>query len=269
MEWFRWYHGAISDPKWPLIAKKSGQNIGTVVSIWAAILEHASQNSERGSVVGFDPDTIDALYGYEDGTTVTVCNAMKRHGVLHETEHVISWEKRQPKREREDSSGDRVRRFREKQKLNNAEHIDDSNANETPCNASVTQETPRTEQNRTDIKKDLSEKPKTVSHDSPFSLPCEDGSEFTYDDIFIAAARKAYPLTSVEKEVTKARAWLEGNPTKKKTRRGMKKFLNGWMARAQGDAEKNQAKSGVVETTGHQLTDQDRRPAKWLREAQI
>jgi hypothetical protein len=117
-------------------------------------------------------------------------------------------------------------------------------------------------------KEELPEK-LSVSHDSPFSLPCEDGSEFVYDDIFIAAARKAYPLISIEKEVLKARAWLEANPTKKKTRKGMKKFLNGWFGRTQGDAEKNQAKSGVVETTGHQLTAEDMKPAKWLREAQI
>jgi len=135
MEWFRWYHGAISDPKWPLIAKKSGQNIGTVVSIWAAILEHASQNAERGSVVGFDPEAIDALYGYEDGTTVTVCNAMKRHGVLHETEHIISWEKRQPKREREDNSAERVRKFRESKKANDYSVEDSGNTSVTPCNA--------------------------------------------------------------------------------------------------------------------------------------
>lgn len=119
-----------------------------------------------------------------------------------------------------------------------------------------------------DLKEELPEK-LSVSHDSPFSLPCEDGSEFTYDDIFIAAARKAYPLTSIEKEVTKARAWLEGNPAKKKTRRGMKKFLNGWLSRAQGDAEKNKATSGPVETTGRELTAEDMRPAKWLREAKI
>jgi len=269
MEWFRWYHGASSDPKWAIIAKLSGQNIGTVVSVWVSLLEYASQSEPRGTTEGFDCETIDALYGYSDGTTETVCNAMKRKGLFHETGAIVSWLKRQPKREREDSSTDRVRRFREKQKANNSGDVRDDNANETPCNANVAQETPRTEQNRTDIKKGLSEKPKTVSHDSPFSLPCEDGSEFTFDDIFIAAARKAYPLISVEKEVLKARAWLEANPTKKKTRKGMKKFLNGWLGRTHRDAEKNQAKSGVVETTGHQLTAEDMKPAKWLREAQI
>ena len=82
MEWFRWYHGAISDPKWPLIARKSGQNIGTVVSIWAAILEYASQSEPRGSIEGFDYETIDALFGYEDGTTETVFSAMIAKGLI-------------------------------------------------------------------------------------------------------------------------------------------------------------------------------------------
>lgn len=120
-----------------------------------------------------------------------------------------------------------------------------------------------------DLKEELSEKPKPVSPDSLFSLPCEDGSEFVYDDIFIAAARKAYPLTDITKEIAKARAWLEGNPTRKKTRKGMKKFFNGWLARTQSDAEKNKAANATVETTGRELTAEDMKPAKWLREAKI
>lgn len=82
MEWLRWYHGAISDPKWPLIARKSKQNIGTVVAVWAAILEHASQDEERGSIDGFDPEAIDALYGYEDGTCKAVVDAMVDKGLI-------------------------------------------------------------------------------------------------------------------------------------------------------------------------------------------
>jgi len=265
MEWFRWYHGAISDPKWPLIARKSGQNIGTVVSIWAALLEFASQSESRGSAAGFDCETIDALYGYEDGTTETVCNAMKRHGLLSETHVIVSWSKRQVKREREDNSSERVRRHRENKKANDSGVKEDSNADVTPLKR---QETPRTEQNRTDKKEEvLSEKPKSVSHDSPFSLPCEDGSEYVYPEKYLFAARKAYPLVDISKQFPRARAWLEANPAKKKTRKGMTRFLNGWLSRAQGDAEKNKATSGPVETTGSELTAEDMRPAKWLREA--
>ena len=97
MEWLRWYHGAISDPKWPLIARKSGQNIGTVVSIWAALLEHASQDEERGSIEGFDPEAIDALFGYEDGTCEAVVAAMLSKDLIKDG-CIASWTKRQPKR---------------------------------------------------------------------------------------------------------------------------------------------------------------------------
>lgn len=157
MEWFRWYHGAISDPKWPLIARKSGQSIGAVVSIWASLLEHASQEQARGSVDGFNPEAIDALYGYEDETTVTVCNAMRNAGVINAENIISSWEKRQPKRERDDDSSERVKRFREKQKANNSGEIGIGNGVETGGNANVTPSNAqnRTEQNRAEKKKSL------------------------------------------------------------------------------------------------------------------
>lgn len=150
MEWFRWYHGAASDPKWPIIARKSGQNIGTVVSVWVALLEYASQGDERGSIIGFDCETVDALFGYPDGTTETVCNTMRNKGLIDHSERIVSWSKRQPQRERDDSSTERVRRFREKQKSNKSDAIQGGNTSETPGNTSVAQETPRTEQNRTE-----------------------------------------------------------------------------------------------------------------------
>ncbi|MDY0227243.1 MAG: hypothetical protein RBR38_10480 [Desulfomicrobium apsheronum] len=112
-------------------------------------------------------------------------------------------------------------------------------------------------------KEELSEK-LSVSHDS-ISLPCEDGSEFVYPDKYLAEARKAYPLVDIPSQVSKARAWLEANAGRKKTRRGMTKFLNGWLARAQVDAEKRTAKDAPPQTTGSDITAEQMLPAKWLR----
>lgn len=82
MEWFRWYHGACSDAKWPIVARKAGVNVGVVVSVWAALLEHASQDEERGRVETFDCETFDALYGYEDGTCGRVFTALEEKGLI-------------------------------------------------------------------------------------------------------------------------------------------------------------------------------------------
>jgi hypothetical protein len=44
--------------------------------------------------------------------------------------------------------------------------------------------------------------------------------------------QKAFPGVDVKAECEKAGAWVESNPTKRKTAGGMAKFLYGWMARA-------------------------------------
>ena len=43
----------------------------------------------------------------------------------------------------------------------------------------------------------------------------------------------AFPGVDVTAEYTKAAAWLSANPAKRKTARGMAKFLFGWCERAQ------------------------------------
>ena len=46
----------------------------------------------------------------------------------------------------------------------------------------------------------------------------------------------AYPDIVHLSEYRKSAEWIKANRTRRKTRRGMRKFLNGWIARAQNDA---------------------------------
>ena len=152
MEWFRWYHGACSDAKWPIIARKAGVSVGVVVSVWAALLEYASQDEERGSVSGFDGETYDALYGYADGTCGSVVAALTAKGIIRDG-CIRAWSRRQPVREREDATNaERQRRYRERRRRERedaAERPDDAAV--TPDNAVVTPpEQNRGEQRRTE-----------------------------------------------------------------------------------------------------------------------
>lgn len=45
--------------------------------------------------------------------------------------------------------------------------------------------------------------------------------------------KKAYPAVDVEHEFDKMIAWLESRPKRKKTRRGINKFINDWLSREQ------------------------------------
>lgn len=134
MEWFRWYHGACSDAKWPIIARKAKVSVGVVVSVWAALLEYASQDEERGSVAGFDGETYDALYGYEDGTCHAVLEAMAAKGLICDG-CICAWRKRQVGREREDATNaERQRRYRFRKKQENADENGGTSADVTPRN---------------------------------------------------------------------------------------------------------------------------------------
>ena len=155
MEWLRWYHGAVSDDKWPLIARKSGQPVAIVIAIWAALLECASQDdSERGSVRSFDPESIDALLQIEDGTTQAVLDALscgKKPRIADG--RIVNWSKRQPLRERDDDkSTERVRQHRERQKVLQGKQNCDCNANVTPVER---QETPRSDKIREEKSKEI------------------------------------------------------------------------------------------------------------------
>lgn len=124
MDWFRWYAGTVTDPKWRVVSRRSGQPLHVVLAVWAAVLENANQAEHRGTLESFDPEDVGAALDLEGSQVQAVLDAMQ--GKVLDGESLSGWEGRQPKREREDSSTERVRRFREKKKQER--HV-------TPCNA--------------------------------------------------------------------------------------------------------------------------------------
>jgi hypothetical protein len=63
---------------------------------------------------------------------------------------------------------------------------------------------------------------------------CVDG-DYTLPPALHSDFCAAFGTTFTERELTLARLWVETNPVKRKTRRGMGRFLNAWMCRAQGE----------------------------------
>ena len=150
MDWFRWHHGSVNDPKFQLVAKKAGASVAEVLAVWACLLEAASSADDRGDVGGTDFEALDCALGLTDGKSAFIYERMCERGLLDaESGRVSSWDKRQPKRERDDDKSTlRVQAFRQRQK------------DETPRNASETPETPREEKSREEEKKDPPKPPK-------------------------------------------------------------------------------------------------------------
>lgn len=134
MDWFRSWHGAPTDAKWLVIARRAGVTPLMVSAVFWALLDYASQQTERGSVAGFDVETYATWAGVEEADILAVLDAMRAKGVITDGDTLSAWDKRQPKRE--DSSAERVRRHRDRQR--NTVTDDNSDA-VTQCNAYVTQ----------------------------------------------------------------------------------------------------------------------------------
>ena len=113
ISWWRSWHGAPTDHKWPVIAARSGVKVGIVSAIAWALMDYASQQPERGSVAGFDPEEYAVYSGFEEVEIVAVIQAMTDKGIISNG-NLSNWEKRQPKRE--DDSAERVREFRAKKR---------------------------------------------------------------------------------------------------------------------------------------------------------
>ena len=157
IDWFRWHHGSVTDPKFQLVARKSKQALASVIAVWAFVLEQASSSEDRGSFGTIDCEAIDCLLGLEDGATAAILAAMGERGLV-DYGAVSAWEKRQPKRERTDNtSTERSRAHRDRQRQEQQEgekqrhatpEIDDA----TPCNATQHQKKPRGEESREEEK---------------------------------------------------------------------------------------------------------------------
>ena len=64
-------------------------------------------------------------------------------------------------------------------------------------------------------------------------IPLVDGTYFDVPEDKIPLWQQAYPSVNIDQELKKIIAWCDANPTKRKTRRGVTKFINSWLDRSQ------------------------------------
>ncbi len=95
-------------------------------------------------------------------------------------------------------------------------------------------------------------------------LPLVDKSFYDVPQEKITLWRETYPAVDVEQELRRMIAWLDSNPTKRKTRRGIERFINNWLARTQ-DSGGSKGQKEVREAVGNNTFDSDARWKQILR----
>ena len=74
---------------------------------------------------------------------------------------------------------------------------------------------------------------KSAPDPSGIKLPLNDKTYYDVPLSDIELWKDTYPAVDVEGELRRMIAWLESNHTKKKTRRGITRFINSWLSRTQ------------------------------------
>lgn len=129
-EWFRSWHGAPTDSKFLLIAKRAQVAPGMVSAVYWALLDFASQNEPRGSVEGFDAEVYAEWAGWEESDVIAIIAALVDKQAIIDG-RIAAWDKRQPKRE-DPGAADRMRKMRD------AKRNADATQDESVTDASVT-----------------------------------------------------------------------------------------------------------------------------------
>ncbi len=106
-----------------------------------------------------------------------------------------------------------------------------------------------------------SEPDKSAPNQSGILIILNDKSYYDVPLEKITMWKATYPAVDVEQELRKMGAWCDSNPTRRKTKRGIEKFINNWLSRTQ-DSGGSKGQKGVKETSGNNTYDSD---ASWER----
>lgn len=76
-----------------------------------------------------------------------------------------------------------------------------------------------------------------------FELPLNNGSKHGITQADIDEYRALYPAVDVDQEIRKMIGWLNANPERRKTKRGIKAFVNRWLSNQQDNAPASRQKT--------------------------
>lgn len=236
MDWFRWHHGTVTDRKWPRIASRAGTTVANVIAVWAALLEFASQAELRGYAFLSDDDSedLDTALGMPPDTTRKVIAELCARGMIDDENRLAAWDKRQPKREREDNSAERVRKFRERREsdaVSKKRHDATESAElaaATPSNASVTEETPRGEEIRGEEKREEKEQKSPSPKGSRLPSDWEPSQEL------VDWARQERPDVDLRKEAATFRDYWAAKAGKDGVKLDWSATWRNWIRKANG-----------------------------------
>ena len=227
-----------------------------IVLIWVMLLTIAGRCNAGGMIfltenIPYTPNMLAEELGFDVNTVQLAIASLEKLGMItcDESDFFISgWAEYQNvdgMERAKQMNRERQKRWYEKQKLL-------SNANP---NVSLTQSNAIEEdiERRKKIEKEDSEIKNNTNCPEPQASPVltmllNDGTEYGFDQEYIDQMQSLYPAVNVLQEMREMKAWCINNPDRRKTRKGIKKFVNNWLSKEQ-DKGKTQTTGGRAKVT--------------------
>lgn len=108
--WVRLWEDMPTDPKWRVIARRSGRPLAEVLAVFVFMMTRADA---AGTLDGWQADDIAAALDTEPEAVLAIYDAMQ--GKTLDGDCLTGWQRRQPKRH-DDHSTERVRAFRDRKR---------------------------------------------------------------------------------------------------------------------------------------------------------
>lgn len=86
-------------------------------------------------------------------------------------------------------------------------------------------------------------------HTTIISLVLNDKSCYLVNQLQVDQWKELYPAVDVEQQLRNMKGWLDSNPTRRKTKTGILKFITGWLAREQDKGGTYRNKNGSNNNT--------------------
>lgn len=122
--WVRLWEDMPTDPKWRVVARRSGQPVPAVIAVFTILMVEGGKAGRSGDISGARVEDIAAALDMDDDAVGAILEAMQ--GRVVDGQVLSGWDRRQPKRE--DASTQRVKEYRERNKAA-------VKRDETQCNA--------------------------------------------------------------------------------------------------------------------------------------
>lgn len=242
VKWIKIVTDIFDDEKMLLI--ESLPSADSLIVIWFKLLCLAGKNNNDGVFlmndrIAYTEEMLSTIFRRDINTVRLALDTFERFGMIEIINGVITipnWGKHQTldsyeKKKERDRIYQAERRAKQKEI---ADKSSDKSSDVAISDKDIEEDKER------DKEKNIKDSCSEQAAEPPFiTLPLNDKSEYPVTNQSVREYKELYPAVNVEQELRNMRGWCLSNPTKRKTKSGIGRFINSWLSKEQNKGNRN------------------------------